>query len=186
MGGNSISIYLGRTQLWVLQHYVQDLINQDLSMRDFFLMSVNIDRKGLWEQSDLSKAILCSSKSSLRVSCCAVLCLVAHPYPTLKPQRACQASPSLGILQARMLDWVAILSRGSSQPRDWTQVSHIVGRLFTIWATREAQEYRSGWPIPSPVDLANPGVARSIQNCLLVVVVQCSWWNNPNSANSYM
>ena len=46
MGGNSISIYLGRTQLWVLQHYVQDLINQDLSMRDFFLMSVNIDRKG--------------------------------------------------------------------------------------------------------------------------------------------
>ena len=30
-------------------------------------------------------------------------------------------------------------SRGSSQPRDWTQVSHIAGRLFTVWATREAQ-----------------------------------------------
>ena len=29
-------------------------------------------------------------------------------------------------------------SRGSSQPRDWTQVSHIAGRLFTICATREA------------------------------------------------
>ena len=114
--------------------------------------------RDLWEQSDLSKAILCSSKSSLRVSCCAALCLVAHPYPTLKPQRACQASPSLGILQARMLDWVAILSRGSSQPRDWTQVSHIVGRLFTIWATREAQEYRSGWPIPSPGELPHLGI----------------------------
>ena len=43
-----------------------------------------------------------------------------------------------GILQARLLDWVAILfSSGSSQPRDRTQVSHIAGRFFTIWATRE-------------------------------------------------
>ena len=29
-------------------------------------------------------------------------------------------------------------SRGSSQPKDWTQVSHIAGRFFTVWATREA------------------------------------------------
>ena len=44
-----------------------------------------------------------------------------------------------GILQARILEWVAIsLSRGSSQPRDRTQVSCIVGRRFTVWATREA------------------------------------------------
>ena len=40
------------------------------------------------------------------------------------------------ILQARILEWIAIpLSRGSSQPRDWTQVSSIAGRLFTVWAT---------------------------------------------------
>ena len=45
-----------------------------------------------------------------------------------------------GIFQAIVLEWVAIsFSRGSSQPRDWTQVSHIVGRCFTIWATREVQ-----------------------------------------------
>ena len=44
-----------------------------------------------------------------------------------------------GILQARMLEWVAIrLSRGSSQSRDWTQVSCIAGRFFTTWAIREA------------------------------------------------
>ena len=37
-----------------------------------------------------------------------------------------------GILQARILKWIAFpFSRGSSQPRDWTQVSHIAGRLFT-------------------------------------------------------
>ena len=43
-----------------------------------------------------------------------------------------------GIFQARILEWVAIsFSRWSSRPRDWTQVSHTVGRRFTIWATRE-------------------------------------------------
>ena len=46
----------------------------------------------------------------------------------------------LGILQARTLEWVAIsFSRGSSRPRDWTQVSCIASRLFNLWATREAQ-----------------------------------------------
>ena len=50
-----------------------------------------------------------------------------------------------GILQARILEWVAILfSRGSSQPRDLTQVSHIAGRFFTTEATKEAHEYWSG------------------------------------------
>ena len=44
-----------------------------------------------------------------------------------------------GILQARILEWVDFpFSRGSSQPRDWTQVSRIAGRFFTSWATREA------------------------------------------------
>ena len=42
------------------------------------------------------------------------------------------------ILQARVLEWAAVsFSRGSSQPRDWTRVSCIAGRRFTIWATGE-------------------------------------------------
>ena len=46
-----------------------------------------------------------------------------------------------GILQARILEWVAFsFSRGSSQPRDWTQVSHIAGGSFTNWAIREAHQ----------------------------------------------
>ena len=46
------------------------------------------------------------------------------------------------ILQARILERVAIsFSRGSSQPRDRTQVSHIAGRRFNLWATREAQQF---------------------------------------------
>ena len=63
-----------------------------------------------------------------------------------------------GILQARVLESVAFpFSRGSSQPRDRTQVSHIAGRFFTVWTTREAQEYWSGQPIPSPEDVPNSG-----------------------------
>ena len=94
-----------------------------------------------------------------------------------------------GILQARILEWVVIpFSRGSSQPRDRTQVSSIAGRFFTIWATREAQslltcmlscsvqpyglqpakllcpwdfpgrKYWSGLPFPPPADLPDPGI----------------------------
>ena len=43
-----------------------------------------------------------------------------------------------GILQARILEWVAIsFSRGYSQPRNWTRVSCIAGRFFTNWAMRD-------------------------------------------------
>ena len=71
----------------------------------------------------------------------------------LVPYLVTQSSPTLcdpidysplgssahGILQARILEWVAMpSSRGFSQPRDWTQVSHIAGGFFTVWATRKA------------------------------------------------
>ena len=49
---------------------------------------------------------------------------------------ACQAPLSIGL---RILEWVAIsFSRGTSQHRNWTQVSRIAGRCFTNWAIREA------------------------------------------------
>ena len=44
-----------------------------------------------------------------------------------------------GILQARVLGWVAIcFSRGSSWSRDWTWISCFMGRLFMVWATRQS------------------------------------------------
>ena len=49
-----------------------------------------------------------------------------------------------GILQARILEWVAFpVSRGSSRPRNRTRVSCIAGIFFTSWATREALEFKS-------------------------------------------
>ena len=49
-----------------------------------------------------------------------------------------------GIFQAWVLEWIAIsFSRGSSRPRNRSQISCIVGRRFTVWATREAQQSQS-------------------------------------------
>ena len=43
----------------------------------------------------------------------------------------------LGILQTRIMEWVAFpFSRRSSHPRDWTQGSHTAGRFFTNWTTK--------------------------------------------------
>ena len=51
-----------------------------------------------------------------------------------------------GLFQARILEWAAIsFSRGSSQARDWTRVSCIADRRFTVWATREAQAKSYSW-----------------------------------------
>ena len=45
-----------------------------------------------------------------------------------------------GILQVRILKWVAIpFSRRSSQPKVQTPVSQVAGRFFSVWATREAR-----------------------------------------------
>ena len=69
---------------------------------------------------------------------------VAQSFPTLCDPMDCslQAFSVHGILQARILEWITVsFSRGSSRPRDRTQVSRIGGRCFNLWATREAQIY---------------------------------------------
>ena len=73
------------------------------------------------------------SESEIEV---AQLCLTLYDPMDCSPP----GSSVHGIFQARVLEWVAIaFSRASSRPRDWTRVSPIVGRRFTVWATREAQ-----------------------------------------------
>ena len=70
----------------------------------------------------------------VKVKWCLTLC---DPMDSSPP-----GSSVHGIFQAWILEWVAIsFSRGSSWPRDWTQVSRIAGRCFTIWATREGPQF---------------------------------------------
>ena len=71
-----------------------------------------------------------------------------------------------GVLQVRILECVAFpFSRGSSQTRDQTQVSHLAGRFFTSLAIKEPQEYWDGQPIPSPADLPDPGIEPGSLHC---------------------
>ena len=69
---------------------------------------------------------------------------IAQSCPTLCDPMDCSPSGSSihGILQARILEWVAIaFSRGSFRPRDRAQVCRIAGRHFNLWAVRPAR-----WP----------------------------------------
>ena len=61
---------------------------------------------------------------------------------SLRPMDCSPPGSSIHVIfQARVLEWVAIsFCRGSSQPKDRTQVSHIAGRRFTVWDTREASQ----------------------------------------------
>ena len=77
-----------------------------------------------------------SKQSALNAVCVSVAqsCLLCNPMDCNLPGASVQ-----GILQARVLEWVAIsFSRGSSWPRDQTHVSCIAGRFFISWPTREA------------------------------------------------
>ena len=99
-------------------------------------------------------------------------CLVIQLYLTLCDPIDCSPPGSSvhGILQTRILEWVAILfSRGSSQPRDQTHVSCFAGRFFALWATRETPN-----KIKSIVYklLAKEGLAGDGQSCY-----DSSWTN---------
>ena len=82
-----------------------------------------------WEEKKITVITLSEWVSEV-TQLCPILC---EPMDCSLPDSSIH-----GIFQARILEWVAIsFSRRSSQPREWTQVSHIVGRCFTVWATRE-------------------------------------------------
>ena len=104
---------------------------------------------GFWRRQDAESTVLWLYGTLSESESCSVM------SDSLRPQD-CTVH---GILQARILEWVAVsFSRASSQLRDRTQVSHIAGRFFTIWVTREAQEHWSGYPILFPGDLPDPGI----------------------------
>ena len=84
---------------------------------------------------------------ALEVLCCAVLCLVTQLCPTLcEPVDCSRPGSSVHGDSPDKNTGVGChaLLPGSSRPRDWTQVSRTAGGFFTIWATREVQEYWSG------------------------------------------
>ena len=70
-------------------------------------------------------------------------------------------SPVPRILQARILEWIAIpFSRGSSQPRNQTQISCIASKFFNVWAIREAPD-----PLGSYLKLVKKSENEVAQSC---------------------
>ena len=106
----------------------------------FWVPQIELHKSTKWWSHDINwegfTAILQGQRTKgLVTQLCLTLC---DPMDCGPP-----GSSGHGIFQARILEWVAIpFSKGPSQPRDWTQVSHIAGGIFTSWATGEAQ---LGW-----------------------------------------
>ena len=98
--------------------------------------------------------------------------LVAQSCLTIWDPKDCSlpGSSAHGILQARMLKWITIsFTRGSSQPRDQTPVSHIArgGGLFISWATREAQS------------------GEQLQTQIIISTINVMLSNNPQTIPTY-
>ena len=80
-----------------------------------------------------------------------------------------------GILQARILEWVNIaFSRGSSWPRDRTQVSCIAGRIFTPRATREAPIQSAWGPINLLLDCKISDSSLVSETCVFRCLLTCN------------
>ena len=77
-----------------------------------------------------------------------VVVFVTQSCPTLWDPTDCSppGSSAHGILQERILEWVAMpFSRGSSQPRGWTWDSSIAGIFFTIWSIGKSSSSTKHW-----------------------------------------
>ena len=112
-------------------------------------------------------------------TCCA---LVSHSVMSNSLRPHCLPGFSVhGILQARLLEWVASsFSRGSSWPRNRTWVSHIAGRFFTIratWKHTHTHTHRRRQWHPSPVLL--PGKSHGRRS-----LVGCSPWGCEESCTT--
>ena len=90
-----------------------------------------------------------------------------------------------GILEAWILEGVAIpFSRGSSQPRDQTQVSHIIGRFSTIWVTRKSKNTGVGCLSHLQWIFQTQELNRGLLHCRWVLY-QLSYQGSPIRCNLY-
>ena len=131
----------------------------------------------------MAKLILLTGESAS-----GVCVLAAQLCPTLCNPMDCSppGSPVHGILQARIMEWVAIsFSRGSSRPRDRIRISCITGGCFTILATREAWSEShsvmsdSLWPHGLYSSWNSPGQNTGVGSCSLLQGIFPTQGSNP-------
>ena len=119
-----------------MKKYMMHKWRQHSQMHEFNKEIIWLQRKkGSCKVNENTGSGLAHTRLSLVLSPLAQSCLtLCDPMHYSLP-----GSSVHGILQARILEWVAMpYCRGTSQPRNQTRVSCIAGRFFTSWATREA------------------------------------------------
>ena len=138
-----ISWELSEGSTHYLNHIPEKKLVEKNCILGFLMISIAWPRSTLW--SSLSRTSVFLFLSVLGLHCHEWAFSNFHKQMKVKVTQSCLTlfDPMdysvHGILQARILEWVAFpFSRGSSQPRGQTQVSRIAGRLFTSWATGEA------------------------------------------------
>ena len=109
--------------------YTINALHHINKLKDENHMIISIDEDKAFDKIQHPFMIKNSSENGHRrnllvAQSCLTLCNFMDYYPP--------CSSVHGILVARILEWIANpFSRGSSQPKDWTQVSHSAGRFFT-------------------------------------------------------
>ena len=109
--------------------------------------NLNVTSLTSWWSEGSMKSFEKSTEKQKVLTRSIILCHSVWLNATTREVKVAQSCPTLrdhmdytvrGILETRTLEWLAVpFSRGSSQPKDRTQVSRIAGRRFTLWATRE-------------------------------------------------
>ena len=115
--------------IWGLCFHKTDSLGGETDIKLILCISGDVNPARCSAGEELVALRVFESESEVAQSCL-TLC---NPMDSSLP-----GSSVHGIFQAIVLEWIAIsFSRGSSQTRDWTRVSRIVDRHFTVWATRE-------------------------------------------------
>ena len=109
------------------------LLDIQLEILSRLINESGVGRGQIWRNMQLTVHIWSDKTEKVKVKLLSRVRLFATPWTV-----AYQAPLSMGFSRQEYWEWVAIsFSRRSSWPRDWSQVSRIVGRRFTVWATRE-------------------------------------------------
>ena len=122
----------------------QHLQNTPLNTAEFISLTARgtFTRTALWP---VIKSNFNKFKFYKECSLTTCVCSVAQLCLTVTPWTAARQTPLfMRILQARFSRAAMPSSRGSSQPRNQTQVHSIAGGFFTVWATREAHSDHDG------------------------------------------
>ena len=110
-----------------------------LGKTSYFIAEQDFVRISKVGKFDIILLVGCVGRSHYSFVLCCAQSLQSCPTPCDPMDCGPSGSSVHRILQAGILEWIAMpSSRGSSWPRDWTQLSYFAGRFFTIWATREA------------------------------------------------